>query len=898
MANTSIGEMNVGINFDTSSFEQGLKNLQKGMSVLDSEMRVTQSSVEAFGNTTDGLKAKEDALSQKIELQKQKVQALQQAYNNSVETKGKDATATQNLEIRLNNANTALNKMQGQLKDTQTQLKNIPNAFDKMSKALDTAKEKINTIGSGLTSLGTKLTLGVTTPIVALAKTSLDAVNGEIANTTKLTTIMKQRMNATTAQISAVKKLTDVQRQLGVVDDDAQMAGAQQLATFLHQSDSINTLIPAMNNLVAQQHGYNATEEDATSVANMMGKVLDGNVGALSRVGISFTDVQKKMLQTGNEQQKVATLAQVITDNVGQMNSALGQTDEGKIVRAKEALTDLQKELGGKLLPVLGDAAGKVADLANKLPDLSDKTKNLLVQGLGVAAVTGPAIAILGKLTPIIAPLGSNIVSLGGKLEDLSNKGLNLGKTFGTNVQNGFSKMIDAIKKFSSQDNAISKTFSKMLSGVGNFNTNLANKIKGIASIKIKIPFLDGIAEKLKGLAPVVSNAFGTLGGVAQNAAGKLQSIAGLALKFVGPAALIGLLLAGLGALQGKFGEQINQFAQIAISKGPIIIQNLINGIVSKLPALINSGVTLINTFLNVIVANLPTILNGGVQILTALINGVVNNINNIIPAIITVITTILTALVNNLPAILDAGLKILMALVDGIVNNIDKIIDGIIQVMMAIINKIPEFLPQLIEAGIKIIVALIEGLAKALPQLIAYLPQIIEAIFNAFKSIDWGEIGRNIIQGLVDGLKAVEHLIWDTLSGLANDALQGFKKLFGIHSPSTIFFGFGDYMMQGLANGISENADRFSNSLNKMKGLADNTFNKDYSYNINGISTNLSGLTRKSIENGNPNIYNTNNKTNVARNNIVVQFYPQTMTENELDKAFKYIDKKYSLSF
>ena len=100
----------------------------------------------------------------------------------------------------------------------------------------------------------------------------IDASNSQVIAETKLQTIMNQRMGATEAQVKSIIELTDAQERLGVIEGDVQLMGAQQLATFLSQKESLDVLIPAMNNLVAQQAGVNATSADTIAVANMMGK--------------------------------------------------------------------------------------------------------------------------------------------------------------------------------------------------------------------------------------------------------------------------------------------------------------------------------------------------------------------------------------------------------------------------------------------------------------------------------------------------------------------------------------------------------------------------------------------------------------------------------------------------
>lgn len=163
---------------------------------------------------------------------------------------------------------------------------------------------------------------------------------------TQLATVMRQRMAATEADIEAIKNLASAQQALGVVGDEVQLAGAQQVATFLTQRSSIETLLPAMNNLLVQQKGLKATGTDAVAIANLVGKAMQGQTSALKRVGISFTETQKQMMEHGNESERAATLAQIITDNVGQMNAEMAKTSSGQIQQVANKLGDLKESAG------------------------------------------------------------------------------------------------------------------------------------------------------------------------------------------------------------------------------------------------------------------------------------------------------------------------------------------------------------------------------------------------------------------------------------------------------------------------------------------------------------------------------------------------------------------------
>ena len=171
---------------------------------------------------------------------------------------------------------------------------------------------------------------------------------------TLLTTVMRQRMDATDQDIKKVNEVISAQSQLGVVSGTVQRMGAQQIATFLNEKTTLNTLIPAMNNLIAQQKGVNNTQEDARNIGNLLGKAMQGQTSALRRVGITFTESQEKIMKFGTEQQRAAMLAEIITDNVGNMNAQLGKTDAGQLkhVEMRFAAIKLQVgELAQKYLP-------------------------------------------------------------------------------------------------------------------------------------------------------------------------------------------------------------------------------------------------------------------------------------------------------------------------------------------------------------------------------------------------------------------------------------------------------------------------------------------------------------------------------------------------------------------
>lgn len=219
---------------------------------------------------------------------------------------------------------------------------------------------------------------------------------------TQLETIMRQRMNSTNEEIQRIKDFCSAQQELGVIGDEVQLSGAQQMATFLKEKQSLETLIPAMNNLIAQQNGLNATNQDAVSIGNMMGKAMQGQVEVLQRVGVTFDESQKQVLQFGTESERAAMLAEVITANVGNMNAELAKTDSGQQKQLENRLGDVKEQLGGLVqgaLPFVTIAAQTMACVTNASKFAASLAA--LSAAFSISTIKATALAIHEKIVSV-----------------------------------------------------------------------------------------------------------------------------------------------------------------------------------------------------------------------------------------------------------------------------------------------------------------------------------------------------------------------------------------------------------------------------------------------------------------------------------------------------------------
>ncbi len=244
---------------------------------------------------------------------------------------------------------------------------NVSRSCNMMTKAVSGLKKVLGAIGVGLS----------VTALAKMGKEAAEAYDTQVLGEMKLATVMRKTMGASNAEIQSIMDLTAAEQQLGVVGDEAQLAGAQQLSTYLHLSSSLQTLLPVMNDLAVQQYGFNVSADQAVSIAKLFGKAMDGQTGALTRYGFSVSDAQARVLKYGTEQERAATLADIVSQKVGGMNAALASTPTGRMQQLKNTLGDIKERFGQAVrtigtvfLPVLnavGSALAGIATIANKV---------------------------------------------------------------------------------------------------------------------------------------------------------------------------------------------------------------------------------------------------------------------------------------------------------------------------------------------------------------------------------------------------------------------------------------------------------------------------------------------------------------------------------------------------
>lgn len=156
-------------------------------------------------------------------------------------------------------------------------------------------------------------------------------------------------------------------------------------------------------------------------------------------------------------------------------------------------------------------------------------------------------------------------------------------------------------------------------------------------------------------------------------------------------------------------------------------------------------------------------------------------------------------------------------------------------------------------EQGGYIIAGLEKGITDAISSVTETTKKILSAIKSTFDNFSLLSIGKNIVDGLIKGINQGIETAKKTVGGLAKAILDKFTGDLDINSPSKVFFDYGSYIVQGLANGITGALGYVNDAMNKLvdatklKGeeMANYGIDCGTSY-VNGI---ISGLDSKWAE-------------------------------------------------
>lgn len=137
-------------------------------------------------------------------------------------------------------------------------------------------------------------------------------------------------------------------------------------------------------------------------------------------------------------------------------------------------------------------------------------------------------------------------------------------------------------------------------------------------------------------------------------------------------------------------------------------------------------------------------------------------------------------------------------------------------------------------------------------------IPEVIDSFVGFFESIPerLKALGKDIVDGLYNGVKDAMHLVADKAGELADGFVKGFKDALGIHSPSKVFYAIGEFIDKGLANGISSAKDLAVNAIQSVsdavKAIGSQLADDNYGLRDGSISLSVDASGKSMMETAN----------------------------------------------
>ena len=566
-------------------------------------------------------------------------------------------------------------------------------------------------------------------------------------------------------------------------------------------------------------------DEASENVETLSGKFKNGlataaKVGAAA-VGAAATGIAvltKNALNNYAEyEQLVGGVDTLFKDSSAKVQEYAANAYKTAGLSANEYM-DTVTSFSASLLQSLGGDTEKAAQKADQA--ITDMADNANKMGTGMEMIQN---AYQGFAKQNYTMLDNLKLGYGGTKEEMERLLADAEKLSGQKFDiSSYSDIVDAIHVVQTEMGITGTTAAEAASTIegssGSAKAAWSNLITGIADENADFKtltsnFVDSLVTAGKNIIPRISV---ILGGLSQLVTSASTTIIPMVITTITDnlPALLQAAVALVGALGQGIIDSLPAITQAAID----ILFFLSNGLIENLPTLIDGIVQVTLTIVQMLTSTdfLIQLNETALQLIMTLAQGLIDAIPQLIATIPLIIGNWLAAVVVQLPSIIQTGIDLLFALIDGIIKCIPELVAAVPTLIIAFINGIVNNLDKIILAAPQIIVSLITGIIGAIPELIAAVPRVIAAIADTIRNYDWGGIGRNIVQGLKDGIAGMWDNIKNWFNEKVNSLVGGVKRILGIHSPSKVFARIGSFMAEGLGEGFS---DEFTSVKNDIEG-------------------------------------------------------------------------------
>ncbi len=205
-------------------------------------------------------------------------------------------------------------------------------------------------------------------------------------------------------------------------------------------------------------------------------------------------------------------------------------------------------------------------------------------------------------------------------------------------------------------------------------------------------------------------------------------------------------------------------------------------------------------------VNHLPDLINTAVSIIQALVDGIVANKDQLIDGAIAAIEAFAGGIAQLVPTLAEAAYQLITGLVEHIIADGPEMLKAARETVTSWIDGFADHLPEIISTGVELVASLIVGLVQQLPNLVYSAGELVVALIDAILSVDWLDVGVQIIKGIAMGLIGAVGALVDAAIDAVKKVIEKVKEWLGIKSPSRRFRDeVGAQIPPGIGDGIEE---------------------------------------------------------------------------------------------
>ncbi len=493
-----------------------------------------------------------------------------------------------------------------------------------------------------------------------------------------------------------------------------------------------------------------------------------------------------------------------------------------------------------------------------------DLEKNIIAVGDAVSAVGGNTETLNGVATALTQ------ISMKGKvsaeeMQQLAERGIPAYKLLAEGMGVTESQLMDLMRDGEVMANEalpilisqMEKAFGgSMASQVGTFNagvSTLKDRFKALAGHLSK-PLFDKLTEGINKINPILEKLTNSLGSEA-GLMGTIRRFAPGIEPFVQTAISI---FTTMGETVGVIIQSMTNFWNEHSSwLMPLItfvwgfISNVILNTITAIGTIVQSGLAVIdgviNFFQNLFKGNFQGCWESIKQIFSNAIAFVISWLQvSFVAKGISLVKNMATGIPNLITGLWNAGKNLFSQGVSACINFIKNLLSGATSNFNTLRTFGANAFQALWSVAKNMMSRLLSSVISSIRQVPTNVRNFMNQAVNVLKGINLFSIGKNMIQGLINGIKNMAGNVVGAIGSVVNGAISKAKKTLGINSPSKLFMQFGKWTGEGLAIGIDDENNRVSKA---SKGLASSVIG-GYNANLRGIKTNSNNNDRQTTSN------------------------------------------------